>query len=103
MNKEEIQEIQELKNSQRVYRFTDEDNNSIGLLILNRGEQMFYQENDNGLICEISARHSVIFTKSIKKWSNGKKINPEEKNKIIERLKKYYKNAYQDEVSFSDS
>lgn len=102
MNAEEIKEIQALKSKDGVHRFTDGDNTKIGILILNRGEQMFYQENDKGFICEISARNSIVFTKTIKKWDNGKKISTEEKDKIIERIGKSYKMAYQDEVTFSN-
>lgn len=101
MDKYEQEQINELVGSQSVQRFVDEDGTSIGLLILNRGEQMFYQEDGRAFICEISARFGIVYLNSIRKWNTKKKITEEEKTNVVKRLKKFYPLAYKDEVTFS--
>ena len=91
-------EIEELKISRtKVHRFK-KDGVEFGILILGRGETLFFQIGNDALICEISARHALINPKTIKKWDNGTKINEEEKVFVLEKIIELYKKAYKDEL-----
>ncbi len=90
--------INDLMNSDSVNRLTDENGNNYGIRVLGRGENLFFQENNKGLICEIDAAHGVIFTKSIKKWEGEKKMKSEEKQRVVKLIEKYYKEVYNPEV-----
>ena len=61
---------------------------------MGRGENLFFQENERALICEIDAINGVIYSKSIKKWEGAKKMNTEEHNRIIALIATYYKESY---------
>src|SRR5687767_4573517 len=98
MDKETKALVQELKaNTESVHRFTEGDNN-YGILIIARGELLFFQENDAALICDVSARFALINPKTIKEWDNGRKITDEEKEKLLEKIMHFYKKAYTDEL-----
>jgi len=98
MNKSEQAQIQELKtNIAGVHRFT-EGGDRYGMLIIARGELLFFQKNESGLICEISARYSLINPKTIKQWDNGNKISEEEREKILEKIIHFYKIAYKNDL-----
>lgn len=69
--------------------------------ILGRGEELFFQQGDNALICDISARSAVIDPNSITRWDNGNKIADEERKLIVEKIISLYKKVYQDELVVS--
>ncbi|GAA0538000.1 hypothetical protein LX66_2025 [Chitinophaga japonensis] len=99
MNKSEQAQIKELKaNIDGVHRFTD-GTDKYGMLIIARGELLFFQENDKGLLCEISARYSLINPKTIKQWDNGDKISEEEKDQILAKIIHFYKIAYKNDLT----
>ena len=52
--------------------------------ILGRGEMAFYQQGDRALLMEILAGYGVIFAKSIRRWDDGKKVTPEEREVVID-------------------
>lgn len=89
--------INELKTDQRAYRY-EEDGNKYGLLILYRGETLFYQENDRALLCEIAARFAVINPETIAQWDDNTDINPDERAAILDKIMTLYKKAYKDDL-----
>jgi len=84
--------IEDLKNDTSIDRTTI-GSRSYAIRVLGRGEMLFFQEDENALICEIDASNSVIFSKSIKGWSNKPKMSNVERDRvmaiIIELYKKY--------------
>lgn len=66
--------------------------------ILGRGEELFFQRNNDALICDISALLSMINPKTITKWDNGNKILDEERTSILEKIIELYKKAYKDDL-----
>ncbi len=98
----EYEHIQELKeNNETSFLIEDTENSKVYLKILNRGEHLFYQENDRAFICEISVLYDIVFTNSIKKWDTGDKITPKEKEKIINNIKNFFKNIYNTDIKFT--
>jgi hypothetical protein len=90
--------IQELKNSTDVgLSFERNVEYNYKVRIINRGEHLFYQQEDRAFICEINPHESIIFKYSIKKWDNGVKITDDEKEVIFDRLILYFKN-FQDNI-----
>jgi hypothetical protein len=91
----EIDYITTLMNeTQMVHRFTEEDGSTYGILVLGRGENLFFQQGQRAFICLIDAVHAEICSKSINKWNDGKKITPSEKSFIQNKLIHYYKLIY---------
>lgn len=80
-----------------VYEIKD-DGIIYKMKILGRGETLFFQQGDDALICDISARFAVIDPKSIKQWDNGNKISDEERMIIVDRIIEMYKQAYKDDL-----
>jgi hypothetical protein len=89
--------INDLKTDQRAYRY-EEDGNTYGLLILYRGETLFYQENDRALLCEIEARFAVINPETIAQWDDNTEIGTTERAAILEKIITLYKKAYKDDL-----
>lgn len=89
--------INELKTDQRAYRY-EEDGNTYGLLILYRGETLFYQENDRALLCEIAARFAAINPETIAQWDDNTDINPAERAAVLDKIITLYKKAYKDDL-----
>ena len=58
--------------------------------IIERGERLFYQCHDKALICEFDPYSTTVFLSSIRKWDDGKKMNPEERELYLERLKLHF-------------
>jgi len=71
---------------------------SYGLLVLGRGESLFFQKGEQAFICDISARYSELDKSSIKKWDDSVKILKEERQEISQIIAKLYKQAYSDEL-----
>lgn len=98
MNKEIRNLIYELKaDTARVHRF-DDSGTSFGMLIIGRGEELFFQKGDRALLCEISARYALINIKTIKRWDDGTVITDVEKRELIPEIIKIYKLAYRDDL-----
>lgn len=93
MNKEELNYIKELK-VYKTYEYHDESVGTIRLLIIYRGERLFFQVNEKALICEISARDSMLSKKSLKKWDDGSSIDTEEREQLVALIAKYYTLSY---------
>ena len=90
--------IEQLKKDDSIERRIDSEGNIYRIRVLGRGENLFFQENEKCLLCEIDARNAVIFTKSIKKWEPKTKMSSEEKKRITNLIEKYYKEVYNPNV-----
>lgn len=86
--------IDSLMKDKTVNRIIDEHKNVYGIRVLGRGENLFFQENDKALICEINAVEALVFTKSVKNWEGEKKMSAEEKERVLTLIKKYYAEVY---------
>ena len=69
---------------------------SYKILIIDRGERLFFQEDDKCLICNISARFSILEQESLSYWSDGTIIS--NKQILIKKIKKYYSKAYSNKL-----
>jgi hypothetical protein len=90
--------IEQLKKDDSIETRTDFNGNVYRIRVLGRGENLFFQENDKCLLCEIDARNAIIFTKSIKKWEPDIKMSSEEKKRVTVLVEKYYKEVYNPNV-----
>lgn len=82
-------------NNENVHRVTGHAGNQYGILVLFRGDNLLFMENEKGLICTIDAAHGAIFTKSIKQWdSTGKKMSQKERIRVTGLIEKYCKEFY---------
>lgn len=93
--------IEQLKSDPSVNRIKDIEGNEYGIRVLGRGENLFFQENDKALICQINAGYGIIFIKSIKNWEGEKKMSESEKNRVVNLIKKYYREIYNPDVKMS--
>lgn len=90
--------IDSLKNDfEKVHRF-EENGELLGLLILGRGENLFFQKGDKAFICDISARDSELDKSSIKKWDDGTKISIDQKKDLAIKIADLYKKFYKDQL-----
>lgn len=90
--------IEQLKGNPTVNRSIDNQGNSYGIRVLGWGENLFFQENERALICEIDAVSGTIYSKSIKNLEGEKKMSTEERDRIILLIAKYYKEIYNPNV-----
>lgn len=82
---------------QKVH-FLQIDNFFYKILILGRGDLMYFHMGGKSTIVEISARFSKLSMKSLKYWGDGKPILEDEKNEIAKSIKKAYLIAYKEEL-----
>ncbi|WP_436874273.1 hypothetical protein [Kosakonia sacchari] len=99
MNSDELTYLQDLKNDDTASEFADKTYGVIRLKTIYRGEGLYFQLNDRALICTISARDAMLSKKSIKRWDNGKLIEEQERDTILEIIKLYYPKAYLSELT----
>jgi len=99
VNSDELTYLQELKNDGTTSEFADKTYGVIRLKTIYRGEGLYFQLNDRALICAISARDAMLSKKSIKRWDNGKVIEEQERDMILEIIKNYYPKAYLNELT----
>jgi hypothetical protein len=98
MNKDDIQLCEQLKNDrQRVHRLVI-NGNEYGLLIIDRGERLFFQKGDHVLLCDVSARFAKLMSSSVKNWSDGTPITGNAKKELLEEIAAAYQVAYIDEL-----
>ncbi|OEK09131.1 hypothetical protein A8C32_10375 [Flavivirga aquatica] len=84
-------------NSDLIYEFRNE-NDYIGMLLIERGERLFFQFNNKALLCNTSPRNCKILIDSINLWDNGEIINEEERISVFLIIKEYYKLSYKDDL-----
>lgn len=82
-----------------AHEFMEDDSVIYKIKILERGDALFFQKNDDALICEISARLAMINPATINKWDNGNKISDQERTVIVEKIIELYKRAYKDDLA----
>lgn len=95
---EHIQELKETTVATPRVEVNQEEDYKVR--IINRGEQLFYQQENRALICEIQPTESIVYTDSIKRWDDGKPVTDEEKRRIITRLDSYFKKYQEAEAKF---
>lgn len=94
--------VEQLKNDPSIETRTDAEGNVYRIRVLGRGENLFFQENEKCLLCEIDARNAVIFTKSVKNWEGEKKMSKDEKARVLILIVRYYKEVYNPDVTLFD-
>ncbi|MDS0797217.1 hypothetical protein NUV26_34195 [Burkholderia pseudomultivorans] len=99
MNKEDLNYIKELKLNGSCYAFDDRLVGIVRLLIIYKGEGLFFQENGRALICEISARNAIFNKGSLKEWDDGTSLDAQDKERVAALIAKYYTLAYKDELT----
>ncbi len=99
MNKEELNYIKELKVNDSVYAYQDQVLGAIRIMIIYRGERLYFQLNDKAIICIISARDAMLSRKSLKIWDNGDKITESEVDKLCPIICKFYEKSYGDNLT----
>ena len=90
--------IEKWLNDPAVERFHGSDGNVYGIRVLGRGDNLFFQENGQALICEIDAVNSIIYAKSVTSWSNSKKMSDSEKARVLILIEQYYKRVYKKDL-----
>jgi len=86
-------------NNSTVKRFKDEEGNIYGIRVIGRGENLFFQENEKALICDIDAPASLVYSASIKNWESNKKMSKKEKGRVLTLIKCYYKKCINENVT----
>jgi len=87
--------IEEWMNNKTVNQIDDKKGNHYGIRVLGRGTDLFFKENNRGLICSIDAVKGVIYKQSIKIWdSTGEKMSKAEKERVSKLIEEYYKKVY---------
>ena len=92
--------IEKWKNDDTVVRFK-EGADCYGIRVIGRGDNLFFQENENALICDIDAVDAIIYARSIKNWDGQKKMQKSEKERVLSLIEKYYKNYINENVTVS--
>jgi len=87
-----------LKDNKNEIYYYEIKNLVIGMLLIERGERLFFQLNNKALLCMASARYAKILSDSIFLWDSGELIEIVEKKKIIELIKEYYRKSYKDDL-----
>ena len=85
-------------NEPTITRSLDDEGNIYGIRIIGRGEHLFFQENDDALICEIDAAHGVIYSRSVKDWNTKGKMKNDEKKRVVGLIEFYYKKYLNENV-----
>ncbi len=95
--------LEEYKKKTDLTKFEDENGNIYRLRVIGRGEHLFFQENDNALICAIDAVHDDIYIRSIRTWNNDEKMNRAEQERVINLIAHYYEKAFNRAPTLDDS
>jgi len=90
--------IEKWLNDSSVERFKDSSGNLYGIRVLGGGGNLFFQENEKALICEIDAINSVIYTSSVKCWSGYEKMSNSEKKRVLALIDCYYQQVYSKKI-----
>lgn len=102
MNRTELEYLKDIKADAKINEKVDKTG-TFKIKILNRGEQLYYQSEDKALIFEIGLLPKIVlFTKTIKKWDNGKKVTDEERSILYERITQYFLNSDNEKIELCD-
>jgi len=94
--------VDELLRNPSVSRF-EANGVTYGLRVLRRGESLFFQEQDRGLICVFDAVNSVLYTGSIKSWGGSKKMSPKERGRAIDLICAAYRKIFNRDITLINS
>ncbi|GEM56365.1 hypothetical protein B0A58_00205 [Flavobacterium branchiophilum NBRC 15030 = ATCC 35035] len=87
--------VKKILEDNSIEKRIDDKGNVYRIRVLGRGENLFFQENDNYLFCQIDAVNAVIFKSTIQKWDNLKdNMNSSEHERVSSLIEKYYKEIY---------
>jgi hypothetical protein len=87
--------IKKILEDNSIEKRIDERGNVYRIRVLGRGENLFFQENNNYLFCQIDAVNAIIFKNTIQKWDNLKDtMNNSEHERVSYLIEKYYKEIY---------
>jgi len=91
--------LDKCKNSPNLLATTDDLGNVYKFLILGRGEDVFFQKNDDSLFCSMDAVNRLLFVKSIKLWEeDNRKIGKNERGTLAQEIKCVYEKFYNEEL-----
>jgi len=91
--------LDKCKNSPNLLTASDDLGNIYKFMILGRGEDAFFQKNDDSLFCSIDAVNRQLFVKSIKQWEeSNKKIGKAERENLAREIKSVYERFYKQEL-----
>lgn len=93
--------IDSFKTDPTVRRFTGEDGTIRGIRVLSKGENLFFHEGDQVLLCEIDAVAAVIYEDSIIRWENGSRLKKEERARLAMIILDLYRRAYNADAQLS--
>ena len=99
MRKDELIHIKELKIEKSAHEYSDATLGVIRLLVVYKGEGLYFQIGGEAVICVVSARDAMLSKKSIKKWDSGRNIDEAERDQVAAVIAKYYKLAYKDDLT----
>ena len=87
--------LEKCKNSPNLLVTKDRNSNRIKLLILGRGEDLFFQFNERSIFCVIDSVEYILYSKSIKVWEETReKITADERTKLIDSIITAYEKFY---------
>jgi hypothetical protein len=100
LNYEYIQQLKQKMVTDREPTVSTENGEACFIRILHRGEQLFYQQGEKALICEISTTHGRCYVDSIRKWDDGSKISDDEKTVIYKRISNWWLVMQKESIQF---
>jgi hypothetical protein len=91
--------LESLKKAEPFTGFRESDGErDYKVQFVGRGEMAFFQEDDRAMLINVLAGRGTIFESSIKRWDDGKKVTPEEKQRVIEKVGNALKKLGADEI-----
>lgn len=97
-----MEQVEELKKSHKI-NYKQDSQGEFKISVINRGEQLYYEEDDKAFICQILILPQItLFTKSLKKWDNKKEISDVERIRFYDRIKQYFIDTDNEEIIFYD-
>lgn len=82
--------IDDLKNDTSIDRTTI-GTHSYAIRVLGRGDMLFFQEDENALVCQIDASNAAIFSSSVNSWNNKASMSSDEKERVLSLIVVLYK------------
>jgi hypothetical protein len=88
MNRAEREYIVKLKQTEPFTGFREPGSDGVEckVQILGRGETAFFQRGDRALLLEVLAGQGVIFSRSIRRWDDGKVVTDEEREVVVDAV-----------------
>ena len=78
----------------------DTSGNKFKILIVGRGEDLFFQENDRSILCLTDIVEGLLIKNSIREWEeSGELIKGTERERLAKLIQKVYKQSFGREIS----